>query len=308
MKLRNVGLVAVVLAAVAACDRGGRTGAAVTQGGSADPWANPQPRTDPIARPLFWAIDKDGTTSYVLGTMHGGVDAHAKLPQLVWDKLAAAKTYAMEIDPTDTRGLDFTRKDGTTLRDELGDVYWKKLEDAVGVDAAKRLLPMKAMVPGTMLIVRGLPSTPSMDSVLHTRARQLNKKLVYLETLAHELAILERWIDARVVKDTLDDLAGTDARIQDMLAAYLGGDEVRMLAIQDTERELWKQRGRSEQEFDAQMEDVLYKRNASWMEPIEKLHADGGGFIAMGALHAVGPRGVLELLEQRGYKITRLTP
>jgi uncharacterized protein YbaP (TraB family) len=81
-----------------------------------------------------------------------------------------------------------------------------------------------------------------------------------------------------------------------------------MLAIADEERADWKAHGHPEHEFDEQMEDLLYKRNASWIAPIEKLHAAGGGFIAVGAAHTVGPRSVVDLLEKRGFQVTRLTP
>jgi uncharacterized protein YbaP (TraB family) len=307
MKLRNVGVVAVLLAAFVACDKGPK-GGAVTQGGSADPWARAEPKQDPLAKPLFWSIEKDGKTSYVLGTMHQGVDAQARLPQIVWDKLDGAKTFAMEVDPSDMTGLDVMRKDGKTLRDEIGEPHWKKLEDAFGVEMAGRLNKMKAMVVATLLMTRGIPETASMDKELHARAKQQNKRFVYLETLAAELAVLEKWFDARALKESLDDLAGAEQRNKDMLAAYLAGDDVKMLAIYELEREVWKRNGHSDSEYEALTEDILYKRNASWIPLIEQLHTDGGGFVAMGALHAVGKRGVLDLLEQRGYKIVRLVP
>jgi uncharacterized protein YbaP (TraB family) len=41
---------------------------------------------------------------------------------------------------------------------------------------------------------------------------------------------------------------------------------------------------------------------------LEQLHASGGGFVAVGAMHLIGKRSVLDLLRQRGYQVTRLTP
>jgi uncharacterized protein YbaP (TraB family) len=313
MKLRNAGLLVAILAAAVSCDRGSSESkpavAPVGQGGtgSADPWNKPEPKQERIAKPLFWKLEKAGTTSYLLGTMHLGVDP-AALPQIVWDKLDAAKTFAMEIDPTQMSGIDLRRKDGKTLRDELGEAYWKKLEDALGADEAKALLGMKAMIPATVIGMRGLPKTPGMDGVLHGRAVNQKKNLVYLETLALEMEVLEKWMNARTLKDMLDDLPGGDQRAKDMLAAYLAGDEGRIQAIQDSERDSWKKKGRPEKEYDEQMEDLLFKRNASWIPPIEKLHAEGGGFVAIGAAHAIGPRSVLEMLEAKGFQITRIAP
>ncbi|HEY5950722.1 MAG TPA: hypothetical protein VIV40_34760, partial [Kofleriaceae bacterium] len=102
MKLRNVGLAAVVLAAVVSCDRGhdqsqdrGKSGGApVTQGGSADPWSQPAGQKDPLKKPLLWQLEKDGKTSYALGTMHIGVDPTTRLPDIVWQKLEAEPTFA----------------------------------------------------------------------------------------------------------------------------------------------------------------------------------------------------------------------
>ncbi len=308
MKLRNVGVLVAVLAAAVSCDRGhDRKPAPVAQGSSGDPWNTPEAAKQPLEKPLFWKLEKDGHTSYVLGTMHLGIDP-ATLPASVWQALDASPTFATEVDPAQMTELDLTRKDGKTLRAELGEDYWKKLEDALGPASAKALLKLKPMIPATMLAMRGLPKTASMDRSLHTRAIDRKKKLVYLETVALQLAVLEAVMDARALKDLLDDLPGAEERAKAMVAAYRAGDEDEILEIQAVERELWLKKGRPAAEYDTQIDALLYKRNASWIEPIEQLHADGGGFIAFGAAHAVGPRGVLDLLAKRGFAITRLAP
>lgn len=315
MKLRASFLIAV-MAATAACKKSEAPKpppiAPAAQGSAApaaaaDPWANQAPDAKPLTKPLLWSIEKDSKTSYLLGTMHMGVDP-VRLPAIVLQKLDASKTFAMETNLADAAKLDVLRRDGTTLRQELGDDYWKKLEDALGVGDAARLLGFKPMIPATLLAKRGLPDTVAMDGVLHGRAMNQNKTIVFLESFEHQASVLLKWMNAQALKDMLDDIPGLEARSKQMLAAYIAGDDARILAVADSERARWKQRGRPEQEYDAQMDDLLYKRNASWIEPIEKLHADGGGFIAVGALHAIGPKSVLEHLEKKGYKVIRLTP
>src|SRR6476620_833563 len=61
-----------------------------------DPWTKPAPKKDPLPHPLFWSVEKDGKTTYYLGTMHIGVDPNTRIPDLVWAKLDAAPTFAME--------------------------------------------------------------------------------------------------------------------------------------------------------------------------------------------------------------------
>jgi uncharacterized protein len=315
MKLRNVGLLALMLAATAACKKSEQRTkpgvAPVTQPGSAvaaDPWAKPDEKRDPLTKPLFWSIEKDGKTSYILGTMHMGVDPNARLPDIVWKKLDEAKVFAMEADLAGAAKLDVLRKDGTTLRDELGPAYWKKLEDALGEQEAARLIGFKPMIPATLISMRGLPHTSPMDTVLHGRAINQKKKIVFLEAIEHQGAILDKWMNARMLKDLLDDVPGVEQRSKDMLAAYIAGDEGRIIAIANDELKRWLEKGRSQKEYDEMMEELLFKRNASWIEPIEKAHAEGPVFFAMGALHASGPRSVLDLLQKRGFKVTRITP
>ena len=66
-----------------------------------DPWQQQTAKKDPLKKMFFWAAEKDGKTSYLLGTMHMGVEAETRLPQIVWDKLDAAPTFAMEADISD---------------------------------------------------------------------------------------------------------------------------------------------------------------------------------------------------------------
>jgi uncharacterized protein YbaP (TraB family) len=319
MKLRHASLLVALLAVGAACkgsaqapDRapGGSAapGPATATAPGADPWAKPAAKKDPLAHPLFWSIEKDGKTTYILGTMHMGVDPETRIPDLVWKRLDEAPAFAMETNLDDASKLDVMRGDGSTLHAELGDAYWKKLEDALGSDKATGLDRMKAMMPATLLSMRGLPETAAMDGVLYGRATREHKRIVFLEPFEKEAAVLEKWMDSRAIKEMLDDLPGGERHSKEMLAAYLAGDADTIEKLSDAERADFKKAGRTDAEYDEQMADLLYGRNASWIDPIEQLHASGGGFIAVGAMHLIGAKSVLDLLQHKGYKVARITP
>lgn len=276
---------------------------------SSDPWSTaPVSAQDLLRRPLIWSIEKDGKTSYALGTMHMGIDPE-RLPKLVWDKLDSESTFAMETDLSDPSLADLMqRHDGGSVHHDLGADRWKRLEAALTPQIARGIDAMKPMVALTLLSTRGLPHTAPMDGVLLGRAQNQKKRIVYLEPASKEAAILEKWMDARALGDALDDLELGERRTKQMLDAYLAGDDQRLLAIADDEIVQAKKHGHSDAEEQRQLDEMLYDRNASWIEPIEKLHAAGGGFIAVGALHLIGKRSVLDLLGKRGYKVTRLTP
>ena len=273
-----------------------------------DPWQGSIPEKAPLPRPLLWSADKDGKTSYFLGTMHVGVDPEARLPRLVWDKLDGSPTFAVETDVTDPALASIGGRAGGTLHDELGPDYWKKLELAITPQVARVLDGKSAMIPATMLALRGLPMTPPMDGVLLGRAKNRQKQVVYLEAASLQAAILEKHMNAKALKMMLDDLATLERQSKEMLAAYLAGDEAKIEAITEAQRKDALAHGYTPAEYDASMEDLLYRRNASWITAIEKLHAAGGGFVAVGAMHLIGPRSVLELLQQKGFRIERLVP
>jgi hypothetical protein len=110
----------------------------------------------------------------------------------------------------------------------------------------------------------------------------------------------------KMLKSMLDDPDAGPKQLKEMLAAYLAGDADAIARANDSERAVALQHGYTAAEYDAVMDKLLYRRNAAWIEPIEKLHAAGGGFVAVGALHLSGKRSVLELLARRGFAIARV--
>lgn len=275
---------------------------------AADPWSKPEPKKDPLPHPLFWSVEKDGKTTYFLGTMHIGVDPNTRIPDLVWQKLDAAPTFAMETDLSSANDFDPRYHGGKTLHGEIGDAYWHKLQQAIGSDAAAQLDSMRPMIAATKLETRSFPDTPAMDGVLAGHAMRGHKRIVYLEPLSVQTSILDKLMDARALKEQLDDLDWNTEHGKMMLDAYIAGDDVKIEQLSDAERVMFKKHGHTDAEYDAELDELLYRRNASWIPELEQLHQSGGGFVAVGAMHLIGKRSVLDLLAQRGYKVTRLTP
>ncbi|MGH2899317.1 MAG: TraB/GumN family protein, partial [Solirubrobacteraceae bacterium] len=129
---------------------------------------------------------------------------------------------------------------------------------------------------------------------------------VYLERASYQLQILGKWMDTRALKMMLDELPENERRARAMLDAYAQGDDRTIVAISDGEKDAALQHGYNTAEYDQEMNEVLYDRNASWIDAIDRMHATGGAFVAVGAMHLVGPRSVLELLAHKGYQVTRV--
>ena len=120
-----------------------------------------------------------------------------------------------------------------------------------------------------------------------------------------QLELLEKHLDIDALREILGEFEKMKAMTADMLAAYTAGDGDKMYAMV-TDTTSW-QAGKNEQEAKEGLEALLFDRNQNWIPGLEKLFADGTPFCAVGAGHLLGKRSVVDLLEQKGYKITRMT-
>lgn len=273
-----------------------------------DPWKQETAKKDPLKAIFFWSAEKDGKTTYFLGTMHMGVEPETRLPQIVWDKLDAAKTFAMEADLSDPKLAATMFRTSGTLKDDLGDEYWKKLEERVGAPTSAQMQRMTPMGAAALMSLKDLPKTSPMDGVLLGRAINQGKKIVYLEEGSLQAQILAKYLDVKALKMMIDTAEHGAAQTKAMLDAYVAGSPEGIMKVTDEQKADALAHGYTEAEYAQQMEDIVYKRNASWIGKLEQMNADGGGFVAVGALHLIGKRSVLDMLGEKGFKITRLTP
>lgn len=315
---RGVALVVslVALVAIGACkDASPRSQPAPTAGSATaagagtgdDPWAPKIVAAPAIERPMLWAATKDGTTTYLFGTIHVGFNADTQLPAWLKAKLDGARAFAMEANLAEPGLIGMmARTDGGSLRLDLGPEAWAKLEAVIGADMARGVDKMKPIAAMTMLEASFLPKTTGMDTALEARAAAAKKPIIYFESAKRQLEIVDAFIGARDVKAFLDQLDYAKAKIGELRDAYQAGDG-EVLGKQFGDDTLWKAAGRDPAQFPAFVKALLEDRNATWIPQIEKLHAEGGAFVAVGAGHLVGPGNVLDMLAARGFTISRVT-
>jgi uncharacterized protein YbaP (TraB family) len=309
----------LLLAIVASCKRDSAPppvsepvatpGSAAAPRADTDPWAaKAEPKVDTLSRVFLWSVEKDGKTSYAFGTMHVGMDPE-RLPKIVWDKVTSGTAFAMETNATDGSILNLGARTSGSLREDLGPAYWEKLGKLIEPQMLAAVDKKKPVIAAVMLSMRGLPMTGlGMDTTLMAKAQAAGKPVIYLEPASKQAALLERWMDVKALKLMIDTADKSAELTKQMVAAYSAGDDVKMVSLNEGQKAESLAHGYTEAEYDQQSADMLWDRNASWIPAIEAMHAKGGGFVAVGALHLVGKKSVLEMLEAKGYKITRIEP
>ena len=100
---------------------------------------------------------------------------------------------------------------------------------------------------------------------------------------------------AEIKKDSLDDLA-----------EYCAGTDDSPGMDEESRGKMLKA-GYTKQELDEQDEVLVFRRNADWIPKLSKLFGEKDNvFVAVGADHLIGPRGVIELMKAQGFDVKRI--
>ena len=251
-----------------------------------------------ITKPRLWRIEKAGKTSHLFGTYHVGV-GREQLPAVVEREFTRARVVAFESLNDDDTSDGSEHAAPRSLSTEVGPEAWSRLVALVGSEAADKLDTEPAMTAIVILGVMYLDTGAMLDEELEQAARESEKQLVALETSASLRGVFRRWFDARMLRLALLSSRGRKAMREESLAGLAD-----YCAGRDRDPDLGE--GMSPAERRQINHDLLDARNLAWMDPLEKVLAGGDAFVAVGAAHLRGKNSVIDLLQRRGYQVTRV--
>ena len=253
---------------------------------------------------MFEVKKGDVLAGYLFGTMHTGVDAEKELNPIVFTKLDEAKVVVMEADVFNVDPFEIAKTamypPGKSVVKDLKPEHWKIVVDRLAsfLMPESSLAQMKPWFIGTMLVQKMLPEVEPIDSVIYKRASKAGKKLVYVETVKEQLDMVEKSFDVKVLDDMLGDMKKTEQMTLDLADAYRKGDVEKLTALTFDPEEMKKH---------PPMFDLLFfARNAKWVPKLGPMFDQGGVFVAVGAGHLLGDKGVPALLANKGYSVERI--
>lgn len=273
--------------------------------------------TPDFSRGRLWRIETtDGKTSYLFGTMHISHPAVAQnLPQAVRDAFSASHVLALEINvlrsDVDAFVNPMLLPTGQSLSNLVGaDLAWevKRALAPLGIPSrgVERMTPWAASMFLATSIEESLRQKVGMkplDLYLQLGAERAGMRIVALETMDQHMAAFTAMpvdLQASMLRASLAARGLFALAMEDMLALYLDGDLDGLYA------HYVKAKSPNDEVFFAYFnEAMLLTRNRGMVESARPLLAEGGAFIAVGALHLAGPGSMLELLHQEGYRVSR---
>jgi uncharacterized protein YbaP (TraB family) len=281
--------------------------------------ATPPPASAPTGQLFLWEVarpDGGGGVAHVLGSFHLS-EQELHFDPAVDRALDAADTLVLEIapehlDPVGLASVSMEKglfADDRTLDQVVSPETWRLLEERV----AEYGLPIASFLPmepwfalltlqNVALQREGYAIEHGVESQLAEDAQEDGKPTQGLETPEEQLAAFDALplgLQERQLHDFLTHRGG-EADLSLLLELWRSGDDERL------EQELFGELAR-DPSLAPYYQRLYFDRNARMARGIaERVDAGGRWFVAVGAGHVVGARGIPSLLAEDGYRVRRV--
>jgi uncharacterized protein YbaP (TraB family) len=261
----------------------------------------------PTEKSLLWELTKPGQAkpSYLFGTIHLICPADFSLSDSLKSAILKTEQLALEIDMDDpammmTMMKSMNMREGNELKKLVSDSEYNKLnqfyKDSVGMGIAmfEKAKPFVLMGPLFNAVLACQPQ--SYETSLMELAKKQQAEVIGIEALEEQMAIFDSipYKDqAKMIVTLIDNLPKARKEFKDLVTLYKS---------QNID-ELYKLTMKSEFGMEGNQDIMLFDRNKKWIPRIEKIVSDKPTFLAVGAAHLGGPKGVIALLRKQGYKV-----
>jgi len=272
---------------------------------------------DAAKKHYLWEVSSVSNRIYLYGTVHAGMASWYPLPAEVEDAFEGSRFLAVEADVTDEKAM---------AKSQAATIYAPPANLTTHVPAAdyvrfKKLLPryqipeemvvrVKPFMASTMLVFSEwarLGYTPNygVDLYLLTRAKEEKKRIVELEGADEQIKLMDSLSDQETLelfRGTLDAIESglTGEQVTDLVKAWQAGDPDGVLQVARRYNDRIAGAAAFEERFIWSRHDAMVKKISGYLDGKDR------GFVAVGALHLAGPRGLLELLRKKGYVVKQL--
>ncbi len=260
---------------------------------------------------LLWKISGNGLQkpSYLFGTMHTSDRRVLNMSNAAMPYFAEANMYAMELDPKESFNLSLVSKlmmgKGHSLKAMIPEREYLILDSIVKQQVGFSMKLFDNMAPifvMTILQTAGIESGDSsqkgeqvLDLFFYEKAKKEKKKTMGIETLDEQLDALNTLSyqeQADMLVEELRKYENSEDVMQEMVRHYLAQNLDSLLLLNDKDP----------------MPEKFYKalitdRNRRMANRIADFTAKQQVFIAVGALHLPGEKGVIELLRKKGFLV-----
>lgn len=266
-------------------------------------------------RGMLWRVEHQGRSAWLYGTIHVGRAAWVFPGPTVLQALRQADSVGLELnllDPAQMKALAEGMRANPQAAPLPADVTAALAREHA--QACNHPAQMKALRPEAQLMTvlmqnarrQGLDPAYGIDLSLAGVAQSLQKQVWALETPALQLRALVSDDPAKIERDLRTGLAQLDSghlpqQLSQLTQAWASGDVAKLSRYAE-----WCNCMNTPEER-ADFARLVEGRNPRMArEMAERLRTGTFPFVAVGALHMVGPQGLPALLQAEGFKVHRV--
>jgi uncharacterized protein YbaP (TraB family) len=268
-----------------------------------------------LAEEYLWEVTSLKNKVYLFGTIHAGKKEWFPLPLAVERAFEDSKVLVVEADIADPNKI---MKSATAMMYPPEDSLQKHVA-MVDYTRFQKLLPrykvpeaavvqMKPFMAVSFLVLSewlrlGYSPDFGVDAYFLAKARAELKPIVEIEGVDSQIALMESLTEDEnrvIFEGTLTALENglTKEQVEEMVDAWQAGDPNALLKTARKYNESVKGAAAFEEKFVWSRHEPMMKKIEGYLAETRDRH-----FIAVGALHLAGPRGLVELLRKKGYVV-----
>lgn len=263
---------------------------------------------------LLWQVHKPGIDpSYVFGTLHAGDPRLEPLLPQVQDAFSQSRALMLEYVADQYAKERFLEAavylDGRTLEQDIGHEHFERAVAAMGPIGLPREVVGKLKPWGVLLnlrISRQPAGAVPPDAQLFALARRRRMPVSQIENVEEQVFTFDEMrlaSQVALLKHFLEHPAELDLLAERTLQAYLARD---LQGLWDAQQDYARRHPEIVPHHAELVKRVVLDRSVVMAFRMQRELRRGRAFVAVGALHLYGDRGVLALLEEDGYRAERL--
>lgn len=258
---------------------------------------------------IFWQVvspnKKD--TSYLFGTIHMLPKDQFVLPDTVKECLIRSKAAYFELDLNTPQAEIMAASklpEGQSLFDfvtaEQKDSLFAYGEAQMGVDSVMfsfAISPFKPFIFTQLPLYDFMLNSIGYDDILQQISRENQIEIKALETHLEQIAIFDNMpknLVNQMIMDVVRQTTNPEEQLKETQEMYLNQDLPSFLKEFETETEM-----------NAYMlTHLIQERNVNWVNRLKKEMKNKKCFVAVGAGHLAGDKGLIQLLRNEKYILT----
>jgi uncharacterized protein YbaP (TraB family) len=276
--------------------------------------ANAKPST-----PAIWRVCDQDNCLYLLGSFHALQASDYPLSQAVQDAYKDAELLAFEVSPEQMLSPDLARQmqqagflpASEKLQQHVPEKTWQLVlkwideNPTYPLDTVQKLKPwyLALIITNTQAQAQGFKSEQGVDQHFMNQAEGNKKPSIGLEQAHEQISLFDDMSLAtqiQLLDETLQPMDQQNNELDQLHAYWKVGNvpEMERIVVQ-----------KMQHEYPDLYQSINVARNDAWVPQLQNLldkNSEQDVLVIVGALHLIGPDGVVKKLQSKGYKVERL--